>query len=155
MANRSAIFAQVARNLVGVGGLKAVYTTGETTGVQRIPDELQAVPAAVLLPDPAEVIPGNAERQTWLIDGAIWVSDGPEWERVMELHDMADPVLAALRAPTYRPSTVDERIQSLVIREFQAIERSQWQEGAQLPWYFVMPFVIELKANVSATYGPA
>lgn len=155
MATRSAIFAQVARNLVGVSTIKAVHAPGATTGVTRIPDSLDTTPAAVLLPDPTEVIPGNAERQTWLIDGSIWMADGPEWERVMALHDMADDVLGALRAPTFRPSSVDSRVQSVVVREFSAIERSQWQEGRELPWYFVLPFVIELKVNVSAQYGPA
>jgi hypothetical protein len=155
MATRSAVFATVARNIVGVGGIKAVYSPGATTGVQRIPVSMETVPAAVFLPDPTEVIPGNAERQTWLVRASVWMTDGPQWERVMELHDLADTILSAFRAPTYRPSTTDSRVQSMVIREFSGIVRQQWQEGAEMPWFFVLPFVIELKVNVSATYGPA
>ncbi len=153
MATKSAIIARIAMNLVGVGGIKTVYAPTSTTGVKALPDELTSWPCAVFLPGESPVIPGNWERQTWTINGTVWVRDRPRGERVQELTDLSDDVLGAFRVPDV--TAVDAAVQSLVLREFGAISGQQWSRAEGAPWFLVLPFTLEAKVNRSVTYGPA
>ena len=152
MATKSAILAAIATNLVG-GTIKAIYAPAAATGVEEIPDDLVTLPAAVLLPGDSPVIPGNWERQTWAINGTIWMQDQPRGQRVQELTDISDEVLAAFRSNTTQ--TVDAAVQSLVLTEIGAIDGRQWRRGEGAPWFLVLPFTLEAKVNRSVVYGPA
>lgn len=153
MATRSAIIGRLAMNLVGVGGITAVYAPGTATGVQEMPEELTSWPAAVLLPGESPVIPGNWERQTWTVNGSVWTTGKPRGERVRQLTDLQDDILAAFRVPDL--TVVDAAVQSCVLREFSPIGNEQWSVHPEAPWYLVLRFALELKVNRSVTYGPA
>lgn len=152
MAAKSAIIADIATNLVG-GSFKGIYAPAAATGVKEIPNDLTAWPSAVLLPGDSPVIAGNWERQTWRIDGTVWTTDEPRGQRVRELTDLADEVLAAFRVGTAQ--TVDAAVQSVVLLEFGAIDGRQWRRGEGAPWFLVLPFTLEAKVNRSVVYGPA
>lgn len=151
MATKSAILAAIAANLVGVGGIKAVFAPAPTTGVQEIPDTLEVWPSAVFLPGDAPVIPGNWERQTWAISGTVWMRDQPRGQAVQELTDLSDDVLAAFRS--VGASATDAAVQSVVLLGFDAIEGRQWIRGENAPWFLVLPFRLEAKVNRSTTYS--
>lgn len=153
MAAKSAILGRLAMNLVSVGGIKAVYAPGTASGVQELPDDLVVLPSAVLLPGESPVIPGNWERQTWAVNGTIWTGTKPRGERVQELTDMADDILAAFRIPDV--TAVDAAVQSVILREFGPIDQRQWSVHPEAGWFLVLPFSLELKVNRSVTYGPA
>lgn len=154
MATKSAILARLAVNLVGVGGIRAVYAPAASApGVQALPDVLSSWPAAVFLPGESPIIPGNWERQTWIVNGSIWVTETPRGERVQELTDLSDDVLAAFRQPDV--TAIDAAVQSVVLRDFGAIAGQQWQRHQEAPVFLVLPFTLELKVNRSVTYGPA
>lgn len=153
MAAKSVILGRVAMNLVGVGGITAVYAPGTATGVKQLPDELLSFPSAVLLPGESPVIAGNWERQTWTLNGTIWTRTTPRGQRVQELTDLADDILAAFRVPDV--TAVDAAVQSVVLREFGPIDQRQWAVNPEAGWFLVLPFVLELKVNRSVTYGPA
>ena len=154
MAAKSAIIARVAMNLVGVTGIKAVYAPAAATGVQPIPEVIDTLlPAAVLMAGEHPVIPGNWERQTWILNGTVWTRNAPRGERYTELTDLAELILAAFRVPDV--TVVDAAVQSVVLREFGAVSGEQWQRGDGAPWYLVLPFTVEVKVNRPVTYGPA
>ncbi len=153
MATKSAIIAAIATNLVGVGSIKDVYAPAATTGVKVIPDSLVTFPSAVFLPGDSPLIVGNWERQTWTINGSIWVTDQPRGQRVQELTDLSDDVITAFRI--VNASATDAAVQSVVLLELGAITGQQWQRGDGAPWFLVLPFTLQAKVNRSTTYGPA
>lgn len=153
MAAKSAILATIAANLVGVGTIKDVFAPAATTGVKVMPDDLDVFPSAVILPGDAPVIPGYWERQTWAVNGTIWVRDQPRGDRVKELTDLADDVIAAFRVPA--TTATDAAVQSVILTEIGAIDGRQWRRGDGAPWFLVLPFTLEVKVNRSVTYGPA
>lgn len=153
MATKSAVLAAIATNLVSVGGIKAVYAPAAATGVKEMPDSLTVFPSAVFLPGDAPLIVGNWERQTWTINGSIWVTDQPRGQRVQELTDLSDDVITAFRV--VNASATDAAVQSVVLMELGAIEGRQWSRGDGAPWFFVLPFTLQAKVNRSTTYGPA
>lgn len=153
MAAKSAILAAIATNLVSIASIKAVFAPATATGVKIIPDALIVFPSAVLLPGDSPLIVGNWERQTWTINGSIWVTDQPRGQRVQELTDLSDDVIDAFRV--VNASATDAAVQSVVIRELGAITAQQWTRGDGAPWFLVLPFTLEAKVNRSVTYGPA
>lgn len=153
MATKSAIIARIALNLVGVGTIRAVHAPAASGAVLAIPEQLSTVPAAMLLAGDSPVIPGQWERQTWMINGSVWMGDKPRGERVTELTDLGELVLAAFRQPDV--TAVDEAVQSVVLTEVGAITSQQWTRGDTAPWFLVLPFTLEVKVNRSVTYGPA
>lgn len=158
MATKTAIIARVALNLVGITGLKTVYSAGATSGpsgkVLELPDEIApSLPAAVLLSNEGPIIPGPWERQTWTLHGTIWAPSRPRGESYRRLVDIGDLVVLALQQPDV--TAVDQAVQSVVLTGFDAIQGMQWNRGADAPWYLVLPFTIEAKVNRPATYGPA
>jgi hypothetical protein len=154
MATRGAIIAQLARNAIPIPGLKAIYAPEEATGVKRIPDSLSTLPAAVFLPGATTIMPASWERQTWIIRGSIWTGETPRGERVAELVDLQDSILGVFRVPVEKLTTIDPAVQSVLVTEFDLISVQQWQARAELPFYLVMPFTIEMKVNRPVTYGP-
>jgi hypothetical protein len=154
MATKSAVLARVAVNLTEVASLTAIYAPAASPpSVQELPELLTSWPCAILLPGEAPVIPGHWERQTWNVAGSIWVTEQPRGERVQQLTDIADEVLAAFRVPNV--TAVDAGVQSVILTGFGAITGQQWTRGDGAPWFLVLPFSLELKVNRSVTYGPA
>lgn len=153
---RSDALAAIAAELVGITGIKAIYSAAKTTGVNEIPDDISvALPAAILLANDTPIIPGNWERQTWTINGSIWTRNQPRGECYRELIDLIEPILGTYRAVGAAVKAADSDIQSLVVTSFGAISGQQWTRGEAAPWYLVLPFTLEAKVNRSVNYSIA
>lgn len=157
MAAKSAIVDGIAAIFLDVAGInpEAVYGPGggTVTGVKELPEDIGvAMPACLLLDGGGSVIPGNAERQTWTLEGSIWVEYSPRGERYRQLVDLQEPVLAAFRAKS-KGGLVDLGVQSVLITESRPIEGRQWVRGENAPTYLVYPFAVEVKVNRAVTYA--
>lgn len=157
MVLRSAVIDKVCAIGAAVDGIKAAYGPNGTVQplVKGIPKDLgNTVPALLMLQGEVPIIPGNWERQTWTLNGTIWVRDDVQrHERYRELIDLADPIIAAYRTAGGPSQAVDPDVQSVVLKSFSAIEGRQWGREQTAPWYLVMPFEVEIKVNRSTAYG--
>lgn len=159
MADKSVIIDTIAAIGADVTGIndEAVYGagSGSVTGVKELPDDIGiALPAFMVLDGGGEVIPGNWERQTWRLEGSVWVEYKPRGERYRQLVNFQELVLAAFRAKS-KGGSADPAVQSVLITEFKAIEGRQWQRGEAAPIYLVLPFTVEVKVNRAVTYSAA
>lgn len=159
MADASAIIDKIAaigRDVAGIND-EAVYGPGggTVTGVKELPDDIGvALPAFLMLQGEGAIIPGSWERQTWTLEGSVWVEYLPRGERYRQLVDLREPVQTAFRAKS-KGGLVDTAVQSVLLTGFGRIEGRQWARGEQAPWYLVLPFSIEVKVNRAVTYLPA
>lgn len=160
MADKSLIIDTIAKLGASVSGInaEAVYGPGgAVAGVKQLPEDIgAALPAFMVLDAGGPIIPGNWERQTWNLEGSIWVEYEPRGERYKQIVDLAEPTLAAFRnTAEIAARAVDTAVQSVLIVEFRAIEGRQWHRRENAPWYLVLPFVIEVKVNRAVAYVAA
>lgn len=156
MALRSAVIDKVCALGAAVAGIKVAYGPNGTVEatVKGIPKDLgNTLPALLMLQGEVPIIPANWERQTWTLNGTVWVRDDTRHERYRELVDLVEPLIAAYRLSGAAVQAVDPDVQSVVMKSFGAVEGRQWARGETAPWYLVLPFEIEAKVNRSVAYG--
>jgi hypothetical protein len=153
MSGRTAtIFNAVTKVMGDVTGAKVVLGvdlgTTDRPLVRPIADEISGTPAIFLVPGPWKIIAGSARRDTYEINGAIYVERGEGNAGVVQLLDifdeMVDKVLA--RSKAYTPNT---QLQSVVPTEGPGLSDAEWPEESNT-WYLTWPFSLEVKVNVAA-----
>jgi hypothetical protein len=166
MATRAQIVNAIAAIQLDIVGVNehAVYGPGglgAPDGVKEIPDDISvSLPAFLLLDGDEEIITNPRERQTWTLEGTVWVEYSPRGERYRQLVDLREPIQAAFRAKSKGNLAVhaDPDVQSAVLTGFGRVDGRQWNRGtpeAPGAWYLVLPYSIEVKVNRTVTYLPA
>lgn len=164
MATDALILDAIAASLLAVDGLnaEAVYsagtTAGVTAGVKELPDDIGvALPATVIgVGDDVRGGGSGQERQTWTVEGSVWVSSAPRGERYRQLVLLKEPIAAAIAQYSKGNLAVhgDTAVQSVGPGvTFGGIAWRQWSRTADATWFLVLPFELEVKVNRPRTYG--
>ena len=138
----------VAVHIASIAGLKGTYCgDGSGSTVDALPMNLPDSPVAVVLDGEQPIIAGNWERWQLNPEAHIYVSQaeglGASYERARSFKPL---LLARLRA-----SITTTQIASLVPLRFREVEDREWPIGSGRH-YWVLPFVMEARVNVSTTY---
>lgn len=140
----------IAVHVAVTAGLKGTYCgDGSGSTVDALPMSLPDSPVAVVLDGEHPIIAGTWERWQLSPEVHIYVSQaeglGAAYERARSFK--------ALLLERLRASITTTEIASLVPMRFREIEDREWPVASGRH-YWVLPFVMEARVNVSTTYQP-
>lgn len=140
----------IARHFQPVAGLKGTFCgEGDGANVKALPQSLPDTPALVVFDGDEGVVPGNAERWQLTPEAHIYVSQGEALGASYERARSFKPLLLT----RMQASVTTTELDSIVIREFRAVEDREWPIGSGRH-YFVLPCVLEGRVKKSVTYLP-